>query len=87
LLTCSIFQSQRLRKIPPRGVELPKGSLQPVDNKRLTKKTGPIFSTSLDKILYSYTELQELVKVWPELPGYIKAAIEALIETGIKARQ
>jgi hypothetical protein len=32
-------------------------------------------------------DLAEIVAVWPDLPGHIKAAIKALIRTGTKARQ
>ena len=68
-------------KIPPRGVEALKGNQQPAAIKRLTKNTIPVLSTSMDKILHSYTELQELVKVWPKLSEHTKTAIKTLVQT------
>ena len=73
-------------QIPPRGVEPLEANRQPLDNKALTENQNPVLSTSLDKILRNYPELRDLVKLWPELPGHIKAAIKALVQTHIAGK-
>jgi len=42
------------------------------------QKTGEIDTKKLP------SDLAEIVAVWPELPGHIKAAIKALIQTHTK---
>lgn len=41
-------------------------------------KAGPIDTNALP------VELAEIVAVWPELPGHIKAAIKALVQSASK---
>ena len=82
LLKCSFFYHRQ--KIPPRGVEPLSGKSEVLVDKELTKNTNPVFATSLANLVQIYPDLVELVKVWPELPGHIKAAIKALVETHTK---
>ena len=69
------------QQIAPRGFEPLESNQQSSENKAFTEKANSVLSTGLDNILLKYNELIELVKVWPELPEQIKAAIEALIQT------
>jgi len=41
----------------------------------------------LDNLLQIYPDLAQLVKVWPELPEHIKAAIKALVQTQLKVKK
>jgi hypothetical protein len=43
-----------------------------------SRKQGEIDTSELP------SDLAQIVAVWPELPGYIKAAIKALVETRTK---
>jgi hypothetical protein len=43
-----------------------------------------VLSTCLDNLVQLYPDLAQLVKVWPEMPKYIKAAIKALVQTHTK---
>jgi hypothetical protein len=38
-------------------------------------------SENLSQIAQKHPDLAEIVKVWPELPEHIKAAINALVQT------
>ena len=38
------------------------------------------------QILQKHPELEQIIKVWPELPEHIKAAIKALTQTHIKEK-
>jgi hypothetical protein len=35
----------------------------------------------LAKTLQEYPELEQIITAWPELPGHIKDAIKALVQT------
>ena len=48
------------------------------------KNGCPVLSTSLDKILQKYPEIERIITAWPELPEHTKAAIKALIQTHSK---
>jgi hypothetical protein len=52
-----------------------------VNNKELTKKGQNKFAIYLFNLIRNEMELQEVLEVWPELPGHIKAVIKALIQT------
>jgi hypothetical protein len=70
----------RISRIAPRGFEPLNTNQQTTNNKRLTEKQNPVLSTSLDKTLQKYPEIERIITAWPELPEHIKAAIKAMIQ-------
>jgi len=57
------------------------GNRQPTQNKRLTENTKPVLSTSLDKIVQKYPEIERIITAWPELPEQTKVAVKTLVDT------
>jgi hypothetical protein len=76
-----------LLEIPPRGLEPLKGNQQTIINKGITKSQESVLSTSLDKILQEYPEIERIITAWPKLPEHTKVAIKALIQTHITAKK
>ena len=73
--------------IPPRGLE-PLGQKQQANtNKELRGSQGFVLSTSLDKTLQKYPDLQQIVSAWPNLPEHIKAAVKVLVQTHITEKK
>lgn len=66
------------------GFEPLETNQEPLDNKTLIENTNPVLSTGLDKILQKYHDLIRLIQAWPELPGHIKAAIKALVQSHVQ---
>jgi len=77
----------------------PIGQSQPTKYQSLTETTksasalekqnlvsGLFFESEIDTSELS-PDLIEIVSVWPDLPGYIRAAIKALIETHIRGKK
>lgn len=67
-------------KIAPRGFEPLNENPQLTNNTRLTENKVSVLSTSLDKSAQKHPELEQIIKVWPELPEHTKKAIKALIQ-------
>ena len=72
--------THRHYQIAPRGFEPLNNNSKAPANKQLTKNSNPVLSTSLDKTLQKYPEIERIITAWPELPEHIKAAIKALIQ-------
>ena len=58
-----------------------------ITDKQLTSQEQNDLSTCLDKTLQKHSELQQIIKVWPDLPEHIKQAIKTLIQTHIKEQK
>jgi hypothetical protein len=69
-----------LTKFSPSRLEPTSGNCQPVENRELAENQNPVLSTSLDKTLQKYPEIERIITAWPELPEHIKAAIKAMIQ-------
>ena len=72
-----------VNKIPPRGVEPLEINQQSSVNKELTENANPVFATGLAKTLQKYTELEQIITAWPQLPEQVKNTIKELIKTHI----
>ena len=56
-------------------------TIKPISGKAHIEQEQTDLSTCLDKTLQKHPELEQIIKLWPELPEHIKAAIKALIES------
>jgi hypothetical protein len=67
--------------IPPRvGLEPTCQNLQSIENKALTENQNSVFTTSLDKLVQKFPDLEQIISAWPELPEQVKEQIISLVK-------
>ncbi|MBN1972553.1 MAG: hypothetical protein JW787_02870 [Sedimentisphaerales bacterium] len=67
--------------ITPRvGLEPTSQNPQSIENKALTENQNSVFTTSLDKLVQKYPDLEQIINAWPELPEQIKSTIVSLVK-------